>query len=186
VYNTKEYTFNARKLVSQVFRRMQDVNPKAPVSRRQAEEWRKFPSYILWRAVLMWTIPVFFQDQIAQRVNTLAQFVGEPRAHVFSRRPWQATWFATQVAICLQLYAQDPTLTNALALGKSFLQPCDILDALWQSPHHQERTSKLRERLEAICDAVNISRPLPAISILPPALLNAVGAVSHAPSYYHP
>lgn len=47
VYNTKEYTFNARKLVSQVFRRMQDVDPKAPISRRQAEEWRTFPSHIL-------------------------------------------------------------------------------------------------------------------------------------------
>jgi hypothetical protein len=77
---------------------------------------------------------VFYQGQIAQRVNALVQLVGEPRAHVFSRRPWQATWFATQVAVCLQLWTQDRTLSDALALGKSFLTPCDVLDALWPSP----------------------------------------------------
>ena len=39
-YTAREYVFNARKLVAQVFRRMQDVDPKALPSRRQAEEWR--------------------------------------------------------------------------------------------------------------------------------------------------
>jgi hypothetical protein len=45
VYTAKEYVFNARKLVAQVFRRMQDVDPKALPSRRQAEDWRE--SYLL-------------------------------------------------------------------------------------------------------------------------------------------
>jgi hypothetical protein len=76
---------------------------------------------------------VFYQDQIVQRVNSLVHLVGEPPAHVFSRRPWQATWFATQVAICLQLWTQEPSLLNALELGKKFLMPCDVLDALWPS-----------------------------------------------------
>jgi hypothetical protein len=39
MYTAREYVFNARKLVAQVFRRMQDADPKALVSRRQAEEW---------------------------------------------------------------------------------------------------------------------------------------------------
>jgi hypothetical protein len=77
---------------------------------------------------------VFYQGQIADRVNALVQLVGEPRAHVFSRRPWQATWFATQVAVCLHLWNQDATLNKALELGTKFLIPCDVLDALWQSP----------------------------------------------------
>jgi hypothetical protein len=67
-------------------------------------------------------------------VSALDGMVKDPLVHGFSRRPWQSTWFATQVTICVQLWRQDTSLTQALQLAIKFLAPCDILDALWPSP----------------------------------------------------
>lgn len=57
--------------------------------------------------------------------------LGETSGHLLSRRPFQVTWFSSQVAICLALWQYDRTLLQALELAKSFLIPLDCLVVLW-------------------------------------------------------
>ncbi len=51
--------------------------------------------------------------------------------HMLSRRPFQVTWFASQIAICLALWEYDRSLYNALDLAKAFLTPLEALNVLW-------------------------------------------------------
>ena len=75
---------------------------------------------------------VLYQDQVAKRVK---QAVFELReGQLLSRRPFQVTWFASQVAICLGLWEYNRTLIRALDLGKAFLIPLEALNALWPCP----------------------------------------------------
>ena len=75
---------------------------------------------------------VLYQDQVANRVK---QAVAELReGQLLSRRPFQVTWFASQVAICLGLWEYNRTLIRALELGKTFLVPLEALNALWPCP----------------------------------------------------
>ena len=75
---------------------------------------------------------MLYQDQVAKRVKEAVSELrgGQP----LSRRPFQVTWFMSQVAICLGLWEFDRTLKRALDLGKAFLIPLEALNALWPCP----------------------------------------------------
>lgn len=74
---------------------------------------------------------VHYQDQVAQRVRQSLVQLGETSGHLLSRRPFQVTWFACQVALCLALWEHDHGITQALDLAKSFLIALDCLVLLW-------------------------------------------------------
>ena len=57
--------------------------------------------------------------------------LGETPGHLLSRRPFQVSWFSSQVAICLALWGYDRSLMQALELAKTFLIPLDALCILW-------------------------------------------------------
>ena len=107
-------------------------------NRRQAQEWRTFVSgsflpFFYLTAEFNRRL-VHYQDQIATRVKASVLQLGQaPSGHLLSKRPFQTTWFASQVAICLALWNYDHSLINALDLAKSFLIPLDALNALWPS-----------------------------------------------------
>ena len=75
---------------------------------------------------------VFYQDQVAKRVKEAVSQLRE--GQLLSRRPFQVTWFASQVAICLGLWEYNRTLNRALDLGKAFLIPLEALNAIWPCP----------------------------------------------------
>ena len=77
---------------------------------------------------------VTYQAQVAHRVKESVLQLGETQGHLLSRRPFQVTWFSSQVAICLGLWEFDHRLINALELAKTFLIPLDVLNALWPCP----------------------------------------------------
>lgn len=170
-------------------------NMRAPTfNRRQVQEWRKprlfhFILTILTRHFAV--VPVYYQEQIAQQVRISVMQLGGTQGHLLSRRPFQTTWYCSQVLICLELWRLEPTLTHALELGKSFLIPLDTLNVLWpcagnvhsradirrsmlisvpnvaaQALHCQE----LRDRLTRACAAAGLPPPLPADVVLPPVL----------------
>lgn len=113
---------------------------------------------------------VYTQDQVAKRVDATLPALGEPAGDIFSRRPWQLFWFAAQVVACLELWAQDNTLADALALAKAFLVPCDVMNALWPCPDQEARVGALRERLEHACALARVPPPMHPEYSLPPVL----------------
>lgn len=132
---------------------------------------------------------VHYQDQIATRVKASVLQLGQaPSGHLLSKRPFQTTWFASQVAICLALWNYDHALINALDLAKSFLIPLDALNALWPSQGtcrpclyispimlicpivQRHRRDELRLQVEQACRAANATPPLDPHLTLPPLL----------------
>lgn len=102
----------------------------------------------------MRVIPVFYEDQVIRRVNAVVHQLHTPAAHQLTRRPFRINWFINQLTMyisfqfhphlalltvvssirCLVLWKHDPTLDDALKLGKSILMPIDVLNALWPCP----------------------------------------------------
>lgn len=129
---------------------------------------------------LLWII-VYTQDQVAKRIEATLPLVGDTPGHLFTRRPWQSFWFAAQVGACLDLWGKDGTLVDALELAKSFLAPCDVLNALWPCAVQEQRVSELRERLDQACAVARVDPPLtPEYNV--PSVLRAVphGGYHHA------
>lgn len=88
-----------------------------------------------------------------QRVNLLTHQLTTSAGQQLTRRPFRITWFINQLAMyvhsvfnqlrrsnlliqkrCLVLWNHDPTLDDALKLGKSILNPIDVLNELWPCP----------------------------------------------------
>jgi hypothetical protein len=173
-------------MVSQVFRRMQGIEAHAMPSRRQAEDWSM--SHSLGLHLPTYLFVVASQSIIAQRIKGSIQTITSVPDHAFLRRPWQLVWLVNQIATCLSLYHQDPTLILALELAKTFLAPCDVLNALWPCPGmlspcapmpmsfssmlvgQQHQCDELRGSLEQACAATRITGPLPPEFSVPPQL----------------
>jgi hypothetical protein len=159
LYMCREYLYNTRVTVTRTLRRFvasSDVGiPHHPVfSRKEAEEW------------------LYYQDQVIKRVKSSINHLGEAQGHLLTRRPFQVTWFSSQLAICLSLWNNDRSLSNALALGKSVLVLIDILNVLWPCSLHQTRSDELRKRLNEACTVAGVPQPLPPDFSLP-AILKA-------------
>jgi hypothetical protein len=146
---------------------------------------------------------VFYEDQVIRRVNAVVHQLHTPAAHQLTRRPFRINWFINQLTMCvsipflsllprsqctrgircLVLWDHDPTLDDALKLGKSILMPIDVLNALWpcpctfhclpssvvhlaltmyHSPAIQQRCDSLRQRLTDACTSRNIDLPYPS------------------------
>ncbi|PIL36283.1 transcription factor [Ganoderma sinense ZZ0214-1] len=155
MYVCREYLYNTRMTITYELRRLQDGDiPVLPpiFNRRQAEEW------------------LLYQDQVAQRVKEAVLHVGETQGQLLTRRPFQVTWFSSQVAICLGLWEFNPELMHALELAKSFFIPLDVLNALWPCPGQRTKRDELRRRLENACLSAGLHPPLPEDLTLPPIL----------------
>ncbi|KAI0769420.1 hypothetical protein BD413DRAFT_477518 [Trametes elegans] len=153
IYVCREYLYDTRMTITyELRRRLQDGDAPAlpPIfNRRQAEEW------------------VFYQEQVAARVKEAVRHLGEPGGELLSRRPFQMTWFSSQVAICLGLWEYNPALLRALDLATAFLVPLDVLNALWPCPAQAARRDELRRRLEEACLAAHHPLPPPVEANLP-------------------
>ena len=117
--------------------------------------------------------------------------IEQTQGHLLTRRPFQVTWFSSQVAICLGLWEYNPVLLHALELAKTFLIPLDALNALWlcqgtptasaspapplsthaaASAEQRVRRDELRGRLVEACLSAGLHPPLPEEVTLPPSL----------------
>jgi hypothetical protein len=160
LYMCREFLYNTRVTVTRTLRRFvppSDVGiSHHPVfSRKEAEEW------------------LYYQDQVIKRVKSSINHLGEAQGHLLTRRPFQVTWFSSQLAICLSLWNNDRSLTTALDLAKSVLVLVDILNSLWPCPFQQTRCDELRKRLSEACTAAGVTQPLPPDFSLPPILKTA-------------
>ncbi|EMD33836.1 hypothetical protein CERSUDRAFT_117900 [Gelatoporia subvermispora B] len=155
MYVAREYLYNARMTIThELRRRLQDADAIiVPLfNRRQAEEW------------------LYYQEQVAKRVKIAVMQLDQPAGQLLTHRPFQVTWFMSQVAICLSLWEYDQNLYNALELAKSFLIPLDTLVTLWPCPFQVARRNELRERLMEACTTARVHPPLAPELTLPPIL----------------
>ncbi|KAH9940377.1 uncharacterized protein BXZ73DRAFT_88637 [Epithele typhae] len=155
IYIAREYLYNTRMTITYELRRLQDGDmPPLPMfNRRQAEEW------------------LLYQEQVAKRAQLAVTKLNEPQGQQLSRRPFQVTWFASQVAICLGLWEYNHSLTHALDLAKAFLVPLEALNLLWPCPEQGTRKDELRRRLEAACSEAMQHPPPSAEVTMPSAIL---------------
>jgi len=157
IYTCREYIHNTRMLVAQAFRSFHGLptgrtTPGPIFKRKQAEDW------------------LFYEEQVIQRVNMLTHHLTGPDGQQLTRRPFRVTWFINQLAICLVLWNHDPTLDDALKLGKLILNPIDVLNALWPCPSIHHRCTTLRQQLAEACSSRGIEGPLPDGFAVPPFL----------------
>ncbi|KAG1832399.1 hypothetical protein EV424DRAFT_1342372 [Suillus variegatus] len=85
-------------------------------NRKQAEQW------------------LYYQSLFIRRVKMSIHHLGDQDGHLFTRQPFQVTWFASQVAICLALWEEDKSLLDALEVAKDVIVPVDVLNTLWPCP----------------------------------------------------
>jgi hypothetical protein len=54
------------------------------------------PTFLL---ILIETHLVYYQDQVIKRVKSSISHLGEAQGHLLTRRPFQVTWFSSQLAM---------------------------------------------------------------------------------------
>jgi len=153
IYMTREYIYNARINITQVFRSLHGLTINSrTINRRQAQDWLRY------------------QDQVIKRVKIGIQEITDPRGHQLTRRPFQATWFSNQLSICLMLFHHDRALIAALELAKSIVIPIDVMNVLWPCSLQQRHCNFLREQLTEACTSAGLDPPLDPKFSIPPAL----------------
>jgi hypothetical protein len=153
IYTTREYIYNTRINITQVLRSFQGLPPRNGIlNRRQAQDW------------------IYYQDQVMKRIRTSIQDITDPRGYQLTRRPFQATWFSSQLSVCLTLFHHDHALVAALDLAKSIVIPMDVMNFLWPCSQQQHHCVILREQLIEACTSVGIEPPLEPEFSIPPAL----------------
>ncbi|KIJ68076.1 hypothetical protein HYDPIDRAFT_173755 [Hydnomerulius pinastri MD-312] len=110
---------------------------------------------------------LYYQSHFIRRVRMSIDRLGEADGDLFTRRPFQVTWFASQVSICLSLYENDHSLIDALEVAKDIIVPVDVLNTLWPCPMLQSKCDELRKRVTDACHSINIAPPLPPNCSLP-------------------
>ncbi|KAH8796188.1 hypothetical protein DL96DRAFT_1644769 [Flagelloscypha sp. PMI_526] len=155
IYCCREYIFNTRMTIAQVFRRFHGLDnavaqaPGPMFNRKQAEAW------------------LYYQDATLKRVKMSLSNMNEVPADEVRRRPGILLWFHHQLVVCLFLWRRDQSLNNALNLGKSLLGPIDTLNSLWPSKYLRDQKEILRNRLGEACRMAGL--PLPEPSVVSPA-----------------
>ncbi|KAG1751431.1 uncharacterized protein EDB91DRAFT_1105483 [Suillus paluster] len=153
LYMCREYVYNTQIMITQILRAGHADAVNLPqFNRKQAEQW------------------LYYQSLFIRRVKMSIHHLGEQDGDLFTRQPFQVTWFASQVAICLSLWEEDKSLLDALEVAKDVIVPVDVLNTLWPCPMLLSKCDDLRKRVTEACHSVNIPPPLPPNCSLPPHL----------------
>ncbi|KAG0700822.1 hypothetical protein DFH29DRAFT_602797 [Suillus ampliporus] len=153
LYMCREYVYNTQIMITQILRGGHAEAVNLPqFNRKQAEQW------------------LYYQSLFIRRVKMSIHHLGEQDGDLFTRQPFQVTWFASQVAICLSLWEEDKSLLDALEVAKDVIVPVDVLNTLWPCPMLLSKCDDLRKRVTEACHSVNIPAPLPPNCSLPPHL----------------
>ncbi|KAH7888914.1 hypothetical protein F5I97DRAFT_1802765 [Phlebopus sp. FC_14] len=150
-YRCREYVYTTQMMLASILRTLH--GPEAgnipSFSRKHTEHWLRYQSHFI------------------RRVRLSIDRLGEPEGALFTRRPFDVTWFASQVSICLFLWEHDRTLVEALEVAKDIIVPVDVLNTLWPCPMLQSRCDELRKRVADACHSIPISPPMPSTYSLP-------------------
>ncbi|KAF9227168.1 hypothetical protein BS17DRAFT_727147 [Gyrodon lividus] len=151
LYMCREYVYNTQMMVTSILQSLhgREAGNSPSFNRKQTEQW------------------LYHQKHFIRRVRMSIDRLGEANGNLFTRRPFQVTWFASQVSVCLSLWENDHTLLDALEIAKDIIVPLDVLNTLWPCPMLQSKCDELRKRVTNACDSINIAPPLLANCSLP-------------------
>ncbi|KAF9241857.1 hypothetical protein BU15DRAFT_87078 [Melanogaster broomeanus] len=151
LYMCREYVYNTQMMLASILQSLHGREaPNLPsFNRKRTEQW------------------LYHQSHFVRRVRMSIDRLGEADGDLFTRRPFQVTWFASQVSTCLSLWEKDHTLIEALDVAKDIIVPLDVLNTLWPCPMLQSKCDELRKRVTDACHLINIVAPLPANCSLP-------------------
>ncbi|KAG9316797.1 hypothetical protein JVU11DRAFT_2861 [Chiua virens] len=150
LYMCREYVYNTQMMLTSILQTVhgREASNLPSFSRKHSEHW------------------LYHQNNFIRRVRMSVERLGEANGDLF-RRPFQVTWFASQVSICLSLWENDNTLIDALEVAKDIIVPLDVLNTLWPCPMLQSKCEELRKRVTDACHCTNINPPLPPNCSLP-------------------
>jgi hypothetical protein len=76
--------------------RINRINPSSV-----AKKLKNGVSVTIWFLLLAWAdcLSVYYQDQVIKRVKSSINHLGEAQGHLLTRRPFQVTWFSSQLAM---------------------------------------------------------------------------------------
>ncbi|TFK44027.1 hypothetical protein BDQ12DRAFT_717221 [Crucibulum laeve] len=158
IYMCREYIYNTRLLVTQALRSLQGIDsgprttPGPIFKRAQAEDW------------------LYYQQQVIERVNATIHHLTGPEGYQLTRRPFRASWFLNQLAICIILWTHDQTLIDALKLAKMIMPAVDVMNVLWPCTANINQSEALRKQVGDACAIVGIDPPFPPSYTLPSCL----------------
>ncbi|PFH53661.1 hypothetical protein AMATHDRAFT_136913, partial [Amanita thiersii Skay4041] len=156
LYMCRELILNSRFTITKAVRRVigQEDLDRPFLNRKEAEQW------VVW------------QRQVINRAEMALHDVVDKPANMWTRRPYYATWYSNQLALCLRVWSHDRSLLSVLELAKSILRAVDLLNGLWPNTFHQQQCSDMRQKLVDACTSVGLEAPLPPSP--PPALYHAL------------
>ncbi|KAK7690029.1 hypothetical protein QCA50_006673 [Cerrena zonata] len=144
LFQGREFMFNARMVISYEFRRyipQAAANTNLIFHRQKAEEWLKHQASVA--------------EQVMYGLQTVT---GQPNVSL-TRRSFFLFWFMSQISRALTLWHCDNSLTIALEMSKTLLQPIEFLMALWPCPNQRKDYWELRDRIAAACHAAGLAPP---------------------------
>lgn len=146
----QELIQNSRFIIKRTFRSIQgfEDDPGRPfLSRGEADQW------------LSWTKQII--DQVESELSLRQDGTDKPGS-MWTRKPFDITWYSSQLALSLRVWNHDRSLLSVLDLGKVVLRVVDALNRLWPNSFHQRHCEELRRKLIDACSAVGIQTPLPS------------------------
>ncbi|KAF8444834.1 hypothetical protein L210DRAFT_3444273 [Boletus edulis BED1] len=151
LYMCREYVYNTQMMLTSILQTLhgREAGSLPSFNRKHTEQW------------------LYHQSHFVRRVRMSVDRIGEADGDLFTRRPFQVTWFASQESICLSLWENDNTLIDALEVAKEIIVPLDVLNTLWPCPMLQSKCDELRKRVTDACHCTNINPPLPPTCSLP-------------------
>ncbi|KAF8557671.1 hypothetical protein OG21DRAFT_1505168 [Imleria badia] len=151
LYMCRECVYNTQMMLASILQTLhgREAANLPSFTRKHAEQW------------------LYHQSHFVRRVRMSIDRLGEADGDLFTRRPFQVTWFASQESICLSLWENDNTLIDALEVAKDIIVPLDVLNTLWPCPMLQSKCDELRKRVTDACHCTNINPPLTPNCSLP-------------------
>lgn len=143
LYMCREYVYSTQMVITSILQSIHgpDAGQLPSFSRKHSEQWLYHLGYFI------------------SRVRLSVERLADGRSDSFNRRPFQLTWFASQISICLSLWENDRSLIEALEVAKDILVPVELLNTLWPCPVLQSKCDDLRKKVTETCHAINIPPP---------------------------
>ncbi|KIK99397.1 hypothetical protein PAXRUDRAFT_822813 [Paxillus rubicundulus Ve08.2h10] len=145
LYMCREYVYNTQMMITSILQRLhsREAINSPSFNRKHTEQWLLHQSLFIRRVRMSIDRPV------------------EADGDLPTRRPFQVTWFASQVSICISLWEKDRTLVDTLEVAKDIIALLDFLNTLWPCPMLQSKCDELRRKVTGACQSSNIAAPLP-------------------------
>ncbi|KAF8712533.1 hypothetical protein AX14_013010 [Amanita brunnescens Koide BX004] len=118
IHRCRELIQNSRFIIKKATRSIigYDDSPSKPFfSRHEAERWLEWTKRLIDQA----------NSELSHRQHV------EDKQGSMTRRPFDVTWYSTQLALCLRMWSHDRSLLSFLDVAKTVVRVVDVLNGMW-------------------------------------------------------